>query len=179
MKNALIIYSSWTGSTQEIAEHIAKTLEKNKFKAKVISAKEKPNLNEFDLIVIGTSVHAGRTLSDFRRFIKQNFEILTSKPIAFFVSCANMMHDTEESREETRAWLEKGIKNFSVLQPLSIGYFGGATKTSGKSFDKLNIFTRRIIQAMEKKMLSEYGKTDFRDWDKIEAWVIDLIQIIN
>ena len=176
MKNALVVYSGWTGATKEIAHHIAQTLEKHGLQTQEISAEENIDLSTYDLIIIGTSIHASRTTSGFRKFLKQNIENLSDRPFAFFVSCANMMNDTDDSRAETLAWLHKGIQPYDSIEPISIGLFGGAVVTSGESFSGLNFFVRRIIKTMEKKMISDYGKADFRDWGKIEAWVLDLIK---
>lgn len=179
MKNALIIYSSWTGSTKEIAHHIAKTMGNFGFHTRVNSPENNIDFSPYDLIVIGTSIHAGRTTSSFRKFLQRYIEILSDLQVAYFVSCANMRNDTDESRAETLAWLNKGIQTFDSIEPISIGLFGGAVITSGESFQRLNFFNRRIIKAMEKKMVSEYGKSDFRDWERIEAWTVELIKKIN
>lgn len=175
IKNALIVYSTWTGSTREVGEYIANILNKRDVRTKVISAKDKVDLESYDLFIIGTSIHASLTISSFRSFLKSNQAILSENKVALFVSCANMMNDTEETRIETLGWLNKAIKPFQSIVPVSIGLFGGATITSGGTFDQLNIFARRIVSVMQKNMISEYGKSDFRDWEKIESWTIELI----
>jgi menaquinone-dependent protoporphyrinogen oxidase len=179
MKKVLIIYSSWTGSTKEIADYIGKALHKNGFDVEVLSPKENVEFSPYDLIVLGTSIHAGQTTSSFRKFIQKHIADLSVRPVAYFVSCANMMNDTEESRAETLAWLQNGIRAYDSIKPISIGLFGGAVITSGESFLGLNFFIRRIIKAMKKKMVSEYGKSDFRDWQKIDAWTLELANKIN
>lgn len=179
LKNAVVVYSTWTGSTKEIAEYISKVFLDHNITTDVISADEQVNIQEYDLIIAGTSIHATRTVSSFRKFLKTHLEQLSQKNVAYFVSCANMMNDTEESRNETLGWFNKAILPFEKIQPLSIGLFGGATVTAGDKFQKLNIFAKRIILAMQKNMLSEYGKTDFRDWDKIRLWASELIYSLN
>lgn len=178
MKKALIVYSTWAGSTREVSDFIADILFKNSFQAKIISAKVKMDISDNDLVIIGTSIHAGQTVSSFKSFIKNNLSVLQNMNIALFVTCANMMNDTEETRKETMGWIKKAIKPFKTFTPLSIGLFGGAVITKGSDFDKLNIFARRIIMAMKKNIVSEYGQSDFRDWKKIENWTLDLIKKI-
>jgi len=179
INNAVVVYSSWTGSTKEIAEFIAKIFLDHTIPTDVVSAEEHTNIEKYDLIIAGTSIHASRTVSSFRKFLKLHLYQLSQKKVAYFVSCANMMNDTDKSRNETLGWFNKAITPFETIQPLSIGLFGGATVTSGEIFQKLNIFARRIILAMEKNMLSEYGKTDFRDWEKIRLWATELIASLN
>jgi len=179
MKNALIICSSWTGSTKEIAHYIAKVLEKCYFQSKVISPEERVDFSPYDLIVLGTSIHAGLTTASFRKFLHKHIRDLSGRAVAYFVSCANMNNDTQETRSETLAWLQNGIQAYDSIKPISIGLFGGAIITSGESFLGLNFFIRHIIKAMKKKMVSEYGKSDFRDWEQIEAWALDLANKVN
>jgi len=173
----LIAFSSWTGATKEIAERIAVKLNQSGFETRVVSTKENINIQSFDLVIIGTSIHAGQTTRSFRRFLRANKELLSKKQVAYFVACANMMNDTAETRAETTTWLKKSTDKFNDIKPISIGLFGGATITSGVTFDGLNIFIRRIIKSMDQKMISEYGKSDFRDWEKIESWAFELTKI--
>lgn len=179
MAHALVVYASWTGSTEEIADFIAKTLEKDGIKTKTSAARENVILDQYDLFILGTSIHAGKTVGSFRKFLKLNRAVLSSKPVAFFVSCANMMNDTEETRAETMKWLEKAISPYPQLQPVSIGLFGGAVLPENKQRKKQNFFLQRIIKAMERNMAAEYGKTDFRDWEIIESWAKDLARHVK
>ncbi len=174
MVKVLLVFSSWTGSTKQIAEYIGNTLDKSGFSTTIISANEKIDVEQYQMIVLGTSIHAGKTISSFRKFLKRHHAVLAQKPVAFFVSCANMMHDTEESQNETMDWLNKAISPYTTIEPVSIGLFGGAVVTTGELFDQQNFFVRRIINLMEKNMIAEYGKSDFRDWEKIESWASSL-----
>ena len=140
MKKALIVYSTWAGSTRAIAERMAETIRQNSHQATVLSAKEEIDVNAFDLIIIGSSIHAGRTIGSFRKFIRRNLKDLCNHPVALFVSCANLMNDNDQTRKETLAWLDSAIKPFSCLQPISKGLFAGAALTEGENYRNLNIF---------------------------------------
>lgn len=179
MKNVLIVYSSWTGATHEVAEEIGKVIEENSFKVTVIEAGNSINVGEYDAYIIGTSIHAGQTGRSFRKFIKKNIILLVEKPTALFVVCANMMNDTEKSRQETLTWLNNSINKFESFKPISIGLFGGAFLTEGKDFDKLNFFIRKMIIGMSKKIKEDHEQSDFRDWKSIRLWSTDLIKSIS
>ena len=179
MKRVLITYSTWAGATHEVANEIGKIFQANLFDIEVIAANESKNIDTFDAILLGTSIHAGQTVKSFRQFIKQNIDILIKKPTALFVVCANMMNDSADTREETLAWLGKVIGKYPKFKPLSIGLFGGATLTDGDDFYKLNIIIRKTITAMSKKMVDEHGRSDFRDWEVIRSWAEDVIKKIK
>lgn len=179
MKKVLIAYSTWAGATHEVATEIGKIFKANSFEVVVNKANKNKNINEFDVILLGTSIHAGQTGRSFRGFIKKNVDVLIKKHTALFVVCANMMIDSEDNRSETLAWLDRAIGKYKKFKPLSIGLFGGATLTDGTDFYKLNIFIKKIITAMDKKMIEEYGKSDFRDWKSVQAWAKELIKKIE
>ena len=96
-----------------------------------------------------------------------------------FVVCANMMKDSEANREETLAWLDRVIGKYDNFKPLSIGLFGGAALTTGDDFNKLNVLIRKTISAMNKKMVDEHGRSDFRNWEFIRSWTEGVIKKIE
>jgi menaquinone-dependent protoporphyrinogen IX oxidase len=90
-----------------------------------------------------------------------------------------MMNDSQDNEEETLAWLDRVIGKYKKFKPLSIGLFGGATLTDGDDFNKLNVFIRKTITAMNKKMVDEHGRSDFRDWEFIHSWAEEVIKKID
>jgi len=179
MKKVLIAYSTWAGATHEVANEIGRVFQANSFDVDVIVANESKSIGAYDAILLGTSIHAGQTVKSFRQFIKQNIDILIKKPTALFVVCANMMKDSEANREETLAWLDRVIGKYTKFKPLSIGLFGGAVLTTGDDFNKLNFLIRKTITAMNRKMVDEHGRSDFRNWEFIRSWAEVVIKKIE
>jgi len=54
--------------------------------------------------------------------------------------------------------------------------FSGATLTNGNDFNKLNPIIRKMVTAMNKKLIDKLGKSDFRDWESINTWAEGLIK---
>ena len=179
MKKVLIVYSSWAGTTHEIANEVGKVFQEYSYNVDVIRADDPIISKNYNAYIIGTSIHAGQTVRSFRQFIKKNLDTLKNKPTAVFVVCANMMNDTEKNRQETLTWLNNAIGKYDVLKPISIGLFGGAFITEGNDFNALNFLIRKMIVSMKKKIIEDQEKTDFRDWESIRGWAVNLATSIS
>ena len=179
MDKVLIAYATWAGATHEVANEIAKVLEEKNFEAVVASAGEIKSISEYQTIILGSSIHASKTVKGFNQFLKRFHNKLDDKPIALFVVCANLMNDCEKNRTETLGWLKNTIGNYPDLKPISIGLFGGALLTEGEDFKRLNFMFRKLIESMKENVIKEHGKSDFRDLTKIHAWAEEVTKKIK
>lgn len=174
MKKVLVAYATWSGATGEVAARIGNILRTQNFDVDIIRVQEVKDISEYNAVIVGTSIHAGNTVGKFRKFLSRFYQKLSSLSVAYFVVCANMMEDKDENREETAAWLNKATSKFPQIKPISIGLFGGAVLTQGKEYENLNFIIKKIISSMKSKMEEDYGKSDFRDWKKIEKWGLEV-----
>ena len=175
-KKILVAYATWSGVTRGVAQEIAKTLQSQKNTVDVFPVKEVKDVSGYDAVLVGTSLHMFGPVGEFRSFLKRCQKDLQNKPTAFFVVCANMQVDTPKNRDQTLAWLNKGLKGLEDIRPVDIGLFAGAMLTDTPEYQKANFVRKQMINAMYSMVQKQYSKNDFRDWAKIRTWASDVIR---
>lgn len=83
--NSIILYSSKTGNTEKIANYMAKELNINCINLKQKQDLNDLNLNNYDLIFIGSGVYGGRLHKDIINFLN-SLNLNSKKKFAFFIS---------------------------------------------------------------------------------------------
>jgi menaquinone-dependent protoporphyrinogen oxidase len=179
MKKILVAYATWAGATHEIANKIADVLKEKDMDVEIVPAEKVNSIEPYQAIILGTSIHAGQTVKGFNQFLKKFHKDLAGRLFAPFIVCANMMEDNPKNIKETSGWANKTLEKYPDIKPAVLGLFGGALITEGEDFNKLNFFFKKMILSMRENLIKEYGKTDFRDWEKIIAWVNEIINQIE
>ncbi len=84
----LIAYTSKHGTTAECAKILADRL-KNSNEIDVIDMKRQMPVSaeQYDTVILGSSVSMGRVSKKIKRYIKDNMAELTKKPCAVFLCC--------------------------------------------------------------------------------------------
>ena len=80
----LIIYASKTGTTEKCAKEINRQLKDSKI-VNILNQDE--DINEYDLIIVGTPIRMGMIDKKIRKFLISNIENLKSKKVAYFICC--------------------------------------------------------------------------------------------
>lgn len=110
--NALVVYESRYGSTQQYAEWIADEADADVVAAEELSPEA---LGEYDVIVFGGWIHAGKLQG--ADFIIDNWNTLMEKRVAVF-SVSGKSPDSESTKEAIQSSLpdefREGIECFSV-----------------------------------------------------------------
>ncbi len=108
-------------------------------------------LDNYDKVIIGSSVYMGIINKEIKKFIKDNQSELMSKKLGLFICC---MSEGEKINEQFAQNLSKEILDSAMIKE----NFGGEFK-----FSKMNFFERKIIKMIAKKGPSLEvvdGKTD-------------------
>ena len=88
MKTA-IIYSTHHGTTETVAKHMQDQLYPQKVELINLATNKLPDTNNYDIVILGSSIHAGRNQRNMQNFCKRNLPELLQKDIGLFLCCMN------------------------------------------------------------------------------------------
>ena len=149
--NVLVAYASKHGTTREVAEFVAHTLERRGLTVEVEEAGRVGTVAHYDAVVVGGGLYMGKWHKDARRLLDRHREQLSGIPLAVFGMGPDSLEETKVV--ESRRQLERSLAATPELEPVAVTVFGGALtpETWRFPFSRLPAF-------------------DARDWDAIEEW---------
>ncbi|MGY3765985.1 menaquinone-dependent protoporphyrinogen IX dehydrogenase [Vagococcus vulneris] len=169
MSKILIAYSTVDGQTKKIAETLSKQLNGD------VSLKlfnEVVSLEEYDFIIVGSSIRYGRFPQKLYHFVQKNQKILIEKNADFFG--VNLIARTpEKCFVDNNVYVRKFLEKIE-WQPNNIKIFAGAL-----NYTTYNFFDRKMIQLI---MKITKGPTDtrydieFTDWEQVENYATQVNQ---
>ncbi|MBT3272064.1 MAG: flavodoxin [Spirochaetales bacterium] len=132
--NALIAYRSKYGAAALCAQ---KLNEKLGGKCGIVDLKDEknPSLVEYDTVIIGGSIYAGRMQGTVSRFVEKNKAALKVKTVGLYITC---LYQDDKAREE----LEANFPIWLTAHAAVSEWFGGIAKLGGMSKTDRFIFTR-------------------------------------
>jgi menaquinone-dependent protoporphyrinogen IX oxidase len=162
MKNVLIVYGSFSGSTVEIADTIKKSLENKQCAVVAMPAEDnKIDLSKYDLVIIGSAIRGDNIHPKIKAFIDANRSGLKQKKVAVFAACITITSSKPAKREHALGYPQKVACG---LSPVNQAVFAGKAPSSGWLGNKLGKWILGIVPG------------DYRDWDKIKSWTGSLIE---
>lgn len=142
--SVLVIYATKTGATKQCVNVLAEELPN----CTVCDIQaEKPDIENFDYIILGAGVRDGKIYKPIRDFIKKNHQVLLQKRLGYFI-CNEKPKETEEIIEQN---IPADLKEAAVC----IESFGGykAYAAPKEDTDQLKgIFVDRIQAFAERFM---------------------------
>jgi len=160
MSLVLVAYATKYGSTEEVAEAVAKALGERGLDTEVRPAKAVHDLDGFAGVVLGGALYYFKWHKDARKFLDHHREALTAMPVAIFAM--GPTNDKPEEYEGARGQLDKALAQREWLTPVAVKVFGGKLDHSVLRFPDSN-------PAMKKM-----PESDLRDWDAIAEWAKSL-----
>lgn len=133
---ALVLYGSKHGCTEKCAYLLSDKLGE----ADIVDLRRvrSVSLDEYDTILIGSSVYAGQLNKSVVRFCSANLTTLTTKRIGLFICCGL----PEKAMEQ----LETGFPKALVQVARAKGYFGYQL-----DMEKLSLFERILVRALGRR----------------------------
>ena len=175
-RSILIVYDTIHGSTAEVADKIGNALCSRGFTVDVRFVGNTSSIEEYDAVILGSAIYEFNWLPDARRFLRNYYAALSSKPVAVFIVCSAMYQDTPESRDAVRkAFVSPLLTRYPAISPLSIGLFGGAVDFNTNRY---NLFEKIVLRILG-KALGFKDSADWRDWDYISDWAQEVGDLVE
>lgn len=172
---ALVIFGTRYGTAKEISEKIVEILKDENLEVDLINSDDKTNLavDNYDLVVVGSGIKMGKWTKNTLNFLKKNRKKLSNRKVALFVSCgaANEEKNKAEAQEK---YLDNVATKYLDSEPISTGLFGGIYDPNADHGLLYKLVKRNIEKEMIKMGQDPTKKHDYRDWDAITQWTIDL-----
>ncbi len=159
-KRILVAYASGSGSTAEVAEAIARTLQGDDagVEVEVQSVTAVTEVASYSALVLGSSIRFGRWLPDAIQFIERFRSQMSNIPVAYFTTCLVMINDNSENQRVVLSYMEPVRQLAPEVTPVGIGLFAGSLAPE----------LGRIVPGGA----GPYG--DYRDWEAIAAWAKEI-----
>lgn len=163
----LIAYATRTGSTQGVAEAIARVFCDVGDRVDVLDAEDITHVGEYDGVIIGSAIRIRRWLSEARELITENEDVLARMPVAYFAVGLTLVHKRAGGGEvaEAESYAHLPEKSAPSIHPVSTASFAGALYP-----DRLSLGERAITAAFG------VPAGDYRDFDAIRAWATEVRQ---
>ena len=137
-----------------------KELLKNEVTLLNIKKTNKIDLNKFDVIIIGGSIHAGNIQSAIKKYCQNNIDILLHKKLGLFVCCM-------EKDEKAHQQFQNAYPKVLIDHAAATSIFGGEF-----NFERMNFLEGFIIKKIAKtdKSISNILKNNIKEFsEKIKA----------
>jgi len=141
----IIIYISKHGTTEKVARIIADKLNSGKTELVNLSKEKIMDIETFDRIIIGGSIHMASVHKKTKKFCESNKSILLTKTLGLFLCC---MEKGEKSIEQFENAFSEDLRRHASSTAL-LGY--------EYNLDKMNFFERILVKKISgsKESISE------------------------
>lgn len=162
----LLAYATRYGSTEEVAESIARTLREHGLAVDFRPVQGVSALLNYRAVVLGAPLYIGQLPKEFMHFLTAHQTELAERPVALFA--LGPLHDDPKELQRSVEQLAKELAKFPWLQPVAVKVFAGAYDP-----DKLR-FPDNLIARMPVSPLHGAPAFDGRNWPVIRAWANEI-----
>jgi len=163
----LVAYASRHGTTEEIAQYIARVLSAASATVEVKHVDDVETVFGHDCVIVGSPIRLARWLPEATNFLRHHRLTLQTVPLALYTVCLTAAEDDKESYEKVE---EYTAPLYEIVKPISSIAFGG-------------VLNRVELSATEKLMLSvnlrNAAEGDFRNWASIESWATGILESLR
>jgi menaquinone-dependent protoporphyrinogen oxidase len=146
----LVAYATKHGSTEEVAQEIARIVGSLGAQVRLVAASKVKDLGASSLVVLGAPLYAGKWHKDAVRFLKRHRSALADRKVAIFALGPRSPRE-EGAWPRCREQLERALAKHAWLEPVAVELFGGVDPPTKKE------------------------RRDQRDWEEIRAWAAAIV----
>ncbi|MFC4798717.1 flavodoxin domain-containing protein [Neobacillus sp. GCM10023253] len=139
----LIVYCSSHGTTEKAVSVLCENIEGEVLAVDLKRDKILFDLEDYDGVIIGGSIHAGEIQRKIKQFVKQHHDELLEKEVGLFLCC---IRDGDIAVEQFNRAFPQDLRKNSV----AMGLFGGEFLVS-----KMNFFERQVVKKVDSVIKDE------------------------
>jgi menaquinone-dependent protoporphyrinogen oxidase len=170
MVTILTVFGTGEGQTAKVADTIAEEFSARGHEATTVNVAEidpELDLDEFDAVLIGASVHYGRQQKSVRKWVTANRDVLVRQPNGFFQVSGASGANNDEGLAEATGYVDKFI-DATNWSPDRIALFGGALRFSEYGFLKRALL--KFIVRNQEFETDESGDAELTDWESVVSF---------
>lgn len=172
----LVAYHSADGHTAEIANRIAEMIGKAGASVDVIDAADAPAPTDYDGVVLGDSIHAGRHSRALTTYLTQHLAEVQARPNALFQVSLTSAKTDEKSAAEVRQYVS-GLLDRTGFDPDMVGLFAGAVVYTRYGWLKRRMMRRIVSSDSDDTDVSR--DYDYTDWAAVEHFAEDVYRLVT
>jgi len=165
-KKWAVLYATWCGSTRDAFAWISEGMNRI---ADVFDIREKPDLMNYDYIIIGSAIRSWQSHPDLQVYIKENKDWLKNKIRGFFAVCGNYGRAVEQ--QQTTMFIDNHLAKLCEVTGVPSRVFNGRITKSlwePELVAELKKQAQPLPDDPEKKPRPTL--LDMPDYDKLSRW---------
>ncbi len=166
----LVAYHSAEGQTERIATRIADQLRKEGLAVDLADADTDPSPSEYQGIVVGDSIHAGRHSRQLVEFLEEHAAELGDRPVALFQVSLTSANPDEEHAATAHGMMQQ-LLDETGLDPDMVGLFAGALR-----YTQYGWLKKRLMSRIAKSEGGDHDTSrdyEYTDWNDVDAFARD------
>jgi len=156
----LVVYSSKYGATEKCAKMLKDKLGETCSLAN-IATESHPPLEDYEIVMIGSSIYAGKMRPEIISFVTKNEEVLQAKNIGVFLCC-------KDQGQEAISYISQNMPTWVIEKAFIQSAFGHEI-----NLEKMNFVERNILK-MIFKVKESYSKIDEKKINETVEAIKDL-----
>jgi menaquinone-dependent protoporphyrinogen oxidase len=176
MPRSLILYATTEGQTARIAERMAQALRGKGHAVEAFPADTVPaNLDGYDGVIIGASIHYGRHPGYLRALVRKHRDALMARPSAFF-SVSLSAGGPGARPASAKRYLDKFLRQ-TGWRPRQTASIAGALQYS--KYGVFKTLLMRMIVGFAGGNTDPSRDYEYTDWNAVERFAESFAQLVK